>query len=106
MRILYNKLVRDRIPEIIAQDGRTCAVEELDDAAYVLALLAKLVEEAQEVRDAVPEQRMTELADVMEVLDALLLALDIDEATVRAVQAERRVERGGFRRRLQLLWTE
>lgn len=42
----------------------------------------------------------------MELLDALLTALDIDEATVRAVQAKRRAERGGFRRRWQLLWTE
>ncbi len=75
----------------------------MDDVAYLQALLAKLVEEAQEVPDAVPEQRMTELAHILEVMDMLLMVLDIDAATVRAVQANLRVERGGFGQRLNLL---
>ena len=48
----YNKLVRDRIPEIIAAEGRQYATETMADTEYRQALLVKLVEEAQEVADA------------------------------------------------------
>ncbi len=40
----YHKLIRDRIPDVIAAEERQYAVEELDDAAYLPALAAKLVE--------------------------------------------------------------
>lgn len=43
----YNKLVRDRIPEIIRQDGRECGTERMSEAEYVQALREKLVEEAR-----------------------------------------------------------
>ena len=45
-RKTYNKLVRDRIPEIIAADGRQCSTEIMSDDAHRCALLAKLIEEA------------------------------------------------------------
>ena len=48
MRVDYNKLVRDRIPEIIGSRGDHAVIRVLDEAAYRDALLAKLVEEAQE----------------------------------------------------------
>lgn len=74
-----------------------------DDAAYRAALLDKLVEEAREVRDTSPEERVVELACVLEVLESLLLAKGIDEQEVRRVQRARSDERGGFVRRLRLL---
>ncbi len=67
MRHTYNKIVRDRIPEIIAANGRQCGVQMLDERSYGLALLDKLVEEVQGVRDAEPVERITNLADVLEV---------------------------------------
>ena len=51
-RITYDKLVRDRIPDLIRSAGQRCGVEELPDAAFRLALLEKLVEEATEAREA------------------------------------------------------
>lgn len=86
----YNKLVRDRIPEMIEADGKTCEVEVLSDAAFLKALLDKLVEEAQEARDASPSERMTELADVFEVMDAVMRAEGVSEFDVRVVQRQRR----------------
>ncbi len=100
----YNKLVRDRIPEIIRASGRRCETVAMDDAAYRRALLQKLVEEAGEVARADSDQLVSELADLCEVLDALLDAHGIDRDTVLAEQQRRRVERGGFARRLCLLW--
>ena len=96
------KLVRDRIPQIIAADGRSAEVRVLDGPAYETALLDKLLEEAQELREASPEQRLEEAADVYEVLLAVadLSGLSIDDVASRA--DVKRAERGGFRERLWL----
>jgi predicted house-cleaning noncanonical NTP pyrophosphatase (MazG superfamily) len=106
MRQTYNKLVRDRIPEIIHAEGRECASEVLSEQGYIQALLDKLVEEAEEVRTATQEKRATELADLLEVFDALLQAQNISLEEVRTIQEHRQFERGGFAKRLKLLWTE
>ena len=71
-RKIYNKLVRDRIPEIIAADGRQFATEIMNEDEYRRALLAKLVEEAQEVASAEVDEIAKEIADLCEVIDALV----------------------------------
>ena len=105
-RKTYNKLVRDRIPEIIAAEGRQCSTEIMSDDEYRRALLAKLVEEAQEVAAADRHELVKEIADLYEVIDALLIAFDLDRETVLATQQKHRDERGGFEKRIKLLWTE
>jgi predicted house-cleaning noncanonical NTP pyrophosphatase (MazG superfamily) len=104
----YHKLIRDHIPDIIAAEGRQYAIEELDDAAYLPALAAKLVEEAQEAEAALragdQQEILKELADLAEVLDAVLAHQGISPEAGRACQQERRASRGGFDRRLHLLW--
>ncbi len=72
----------------------------------VNALLAKLVEEAQEVSQDSPEELSVELADLFEVVDSILLANNIDPDTVCAIQTERRINRGGFAKRILLKWSE
>ncbi|GAB2777868.1 putative house-cleaning noncanonical NTP pyrophosphatase (MazG superfamily) [Hymenobacter luteus] len=99
----YPKLIRDHIPAIIAQSGRQCRTETMNDEEYRQALRAKLVEEALEVQAASPQELPTELADVLEVFDALLAAHNLNEADVRAIQHTRRQERGGFSQQLKLL---
>jgi predicted house-cleaning noncanonical NTP pyrophosphatase (MazG superfamily) len=106
MRKEYDKLVRDRIPEIIRQDGRQCGVEVMPEDEYVQALKDKLVEEAQEAAAAEPEDLVKELADLYEIVDALMIACGIDRQVVLAKQEERRQSLGGFDQRLRLLWTE
>ena len=69
----------------------------MNEADYRAALLTKLVEEACEVRDATPEELATELADVLEVFDAIVTALDVDREAVWKIQTERRAKRGGLR---------
>ena len=102
----YNKLVRDRIPAIIAADGRQCGTEIMSDDEYRQALLAKLVEEVQEVAAADRDEMVKEIADLYEVIDALLVAFDMDREAVLAMQQKRRDERGGFEKRIKLLWAE
>ena len=71
----YNKLVRDRIPEIIAEDGREPATRILDEDEYIAELERKLREECEEVIAAgdgdTAEHRLEELGDVLEVMLAL-----------------------------------
>jgi len=102
----YNKLVRDRIPEIIRAEGRQCATVVMDDAEFRAALLAKLVEEATETQAATPDELVKELADLCEVLDAILVAHGLQEQEIRTVQQKRRETRGGFFGRIKLLWTD
>ena len=105
-RIPYNKLIRDRIPDIIREHGGTCGAERMTTEAYQQALRDKLVEEAREAADAGPDQLTAELADVYEVVDALIAAYGLSREHVLAVQEQRRAERGAFTQQLRLLWTE
>ncbi len=105
-RQVYDKLIRDRIPEIIRATGKTCAVQTLSADDFEAALRAKLVEESGEASTAAPDQLLAELADIYEVMDALMTLHNIDHDAVFAEQECRREARGGFARRLQLLWTD
>lgn len=100
----YDKLVRDRIPEIIEARGakasfRTCA----DDAEYLTRLVAKLREEIDELDAAEnADEQAEELADVLEVVAALCVRLGLDPAEVEAIRAKKAAERGAFEKRLVL----
>jgi predicted house-cleaning noncanonical NTP pyrophosphatase (MazG superfamily) len=107
MRTHYNKLVRDKIPEIIAGSGRRYSIEVMEVESYRQALLEKLVEEAQEAAASTPGAALlTELADLREVLDAAAAAFGLTADQLSAEQARRRSERGSFAQRIKLLWTE
>jgi predicted house-cleaning noncanonical NTP pyrophosphatase (MazG superfamily) len=106
MRKEYNKLVRDRIPEIIRQSGNQCEVANMSEVEFSQALREKLLEEAQEAAVATPENLVSELADLQEVIDALLTVYGIEREDVLTQQRRKRVERGGFDQRLRLLHTD
>lgn len=106
MRVDYNKLVRDRIPEIIESHGDRPATRVLAEADYRDALLAKLVEEAREASGADTEELPAELADVLEVLQALTKTLGMSWEQLLAIAADKRTRRGGFDRRIFLEYVE
>ena len=81
------KLVRDRVPEIMRADGREPDTPELDEQEYLRSLFDKLSEEAGELRDADPEHRLEEAADVYEVLLAIA---DSIGTTMEQVRGRRR----------------
>jgi predicted house-cleaning noncanonical NTP pyrophosphatase (MazG superfamily) len=105
MRTTYNKLIRDRIPEIIHAAGKQCETEIMPEAEYLQALRDKLVEEALEAQKASTADLATELADLCEVMDALMAAHGLSPEQVKQLQAARREERGGFEKRLRLVWS-
>ena len=106
MRVPYNKLVRDRIPEIIKADGRQPVTRILDQAGYQAALVAKLLEEAQEASAAHAANLPAELADVLEVLQALVCTLGMTWEDFLSLTARKRAERGGFSDRIYLEYVE
>ena len=71
MERVYNKLVRDRIPEIIMSKGETPVTRVLNKSEYKEELEKKLLEEYKEVIEATGSDRVEELADMIEVIRAL-----------------------------------
>ena len=106
MRVVYNKLVRDQIPDIIAADRCQPVTRVMDNPSYRAALRAKLLEEAREAQEAAPEQLLSELADVLEVLRALAAAHGASWEDIESEAARKRAERGGFDQRIFLQYVE
>jgi len=106
MRVVYNKLVRDLIPDIIAANGSQPSTRVLDDAGYRGALRSKLVEEAREAEAASDEQLVSELADVLEVVRALAQAHGMKWDDIELQATRKRVERGGFDCRIFLEYVD
>ncbi|MEK7464931.1 MAG: nucleoside triphosphate pyrophosphohydrolase, partial [Patescibacteria group bacterium] len=77
----------------------------LDEAEFVTALENKLLEEVQEMR-ANKAERKVEIADIYEVLDALIRAYGFSKEEIMALKEKKRTERGGFEKRLLLEGTE
>ena len=92
----YNKLVRDRIPEIIRRSGAAARVGRVDTANATHVLLHKLVEEAVEALTAGGDDLLAELADLQEVQLALLSRLSMTYDMLEEVRRTRLAERGGF----------
>ena len=97
--ITYNKLVRDRIPEIIAASGKTCTTAILSPEEYLRMLDAKLDEELAEYHQ---DQNVEELADLLEVIYAAAKARGWSAAELEQIRTKKAAERGGFEKRILL----
>ena len=95
----YNKLVRDRIPEIIEKTGKRCEIEILNDEEYLKAIDAKLDEELAEYHK---EQNLEELADLLEVIYAAALARGYSLEELENIRIRKAQERGAFNKRILL----
>jgi predicted house-cleaning noncanonical NTP pyrophosphatase (MazG superfamily) len=99
----YNKLVRDKIPQLIKESGRSCTSRILNEKEYFDALLDKIVEEIEEYRISGNEE---ELSDVYEVLDCLVELKEYEPLHLDYLQLIRREQRGSFKDRVLLLDVE
>ena len=99
MKIIHEKLVRDRIPAIIEAAGKTCVTRTLNDADYIAALDGKLREELNEY---LADGSMEELADLLEVMMAVAEARGHRFDEVEAIRRDKAAQRGGFRERIWL----
>ena len=99
----YNKLVRDRIPEIIQAKGGTCKTRILSDEEYVQKLDRKLGEELAEYLDS---HNPEELADLLEVMYACAALQSLTPADLDRIRAEKAAKRGGFADKILLIESE
>lgn len=96
----YHKLIRDKIPEIIGKTGKTCRTEILSEEDYLVLLDKKLTEELAEYQES---KSLEELADLLEVMEAVVSARGYTWEELQAVKAEKKAARGGFDKKLLLL---
>lgn len=102
----FNKLVRDRVPEIIKARGTHPETRELSGEEYLRAQKSKLIEESSELDRALTSDDLKgEIADVLEVTDALAAAYGFSKEELLAAQEKKRVERGGFSKKIFLIST-
>ncbi len=116
-RTEYNKLVRDKIPDIIAKNGGVAQVSTLTTGRYITALYKKVLEEFAELIDAVKaadaeetlsgsDAILEELADVTEVLHAIIRIHGLTPDAVDAKRLAKRHDRGGFEKRVYLEYVD
>ncbi|MBQ8749594.1 MAG: nucleoside triphosphate pyrophosphohydrolase [Clostridia bacterium] len=96
---IHNKLVRDKIPEIINSEGRTCKTRILDDAEFLDSFNQKLQEELQEYLDS---GNVEELADLEEVIRAILDAKNISYSNFENIRKLKVQKRGAFKDKILL----
>ncbi len=96
---IYNKLVRDKIPEIINKNGSTCVTKILNNEEYLKSLNIKLEEELKEYLES---GDVEELADLEEVLRAILDAKKIDYTDFEKIRNSKNEKRGSFKKKIFL----
>lgn len=92
----YGKLVRDNIPEIIKQNGEEPIIRILSKAEYKIELKKKLLEECKEVLEAKDQNRIEELADLLEVMIALGKIQGNTFEDIIKICESKRIRRGSF----------
>lgn len=91
--ITHNKLVRDKIPEIIIKSGKTAVFRPLSDEEYLKMLDQKLSEELNEY---LSDHSMEEIADLLEVICAVVKARGSSMEAVEKIRLSKKEKRGGF----------
>lgn len=100
---IYNKLVRDNIPEIIEKDGEIPFIKILNETEFKVELERKLLEEYHEVLNASNrEERLEELADMLEIITTLSFIENSNLETVLSIMEEKREKKGGFSKKIFL----
>ena len=97
--ITYNKLVRDKIPEIIKASGKKCDAAGLTDKDFLYMLDKKLGEEVKEYQES---HEVEELADVLEVIYAIAETLGVSKKQLEDIRVEKAEKRGAFEKQILL----
>lgn len=96
-RFKVNKLIRDKIPEITLMDGVKTFTRELEPDEYIKRLNDKLIEEVKEVIQAKGKMEIVEeLADVLEVINAIASLNNLSFQDIEAARFKKKVAKGGF----------
>ena len=99
----YNKAIRDKIPEIIAESGKKCNLKQLDDESFLAELEKKLSEEVNEYTES---KDVEELADLLEVIYRISELRGVNSDELDKIRKEKAKERGKFDSNLFLIDAE
>ena len=103
MNKIYQKLVRDRIPEIIEETGKEFSVCQVSGERLKAYAMKKLQEEVQEF---VEDPSAEEAADIMEIFHFICQRLSLKDSEIMAQTTAKRIARGGFDMGFVLEWVE
>ncbi len=97
MKEIYNKLVRDKIPEVLNKKWIDFEIRILSEKEKIKFLKEKLKEEVQELLDTeIREDKIWEFADIFEVLYSLAEENNISLEEIEKIRVNKKIERGGF----------
>ncbi|MFC4022333.1 phosphoribosyl-ATP pyrophosphohydrolase [Oceanobacillus longus] len=104
----YNKLVRDRIPQIIENSGKSCKTDTLNHDRYILELKKKVMEEVEEYQQAATkEDALEELADLLELIHTLVKDVhDSSMEELEKIRSDKAEKRGGYEEKVFLVEVE
>jgi predicted house-cleaning noncanonical NTP pyrophosphatase (MazG superfamily) len=91
--VIYNKAIRDKIPEIIKESGKNCNVKKLDDSEFLIRLEKKLVEELEEYQES---KNVEELADILEVIYRISKLKGVVSDELDKIRQKKAEQRGKF----------
>ena len=100
---IYNKLVRDKIPELIESDGGKCVTHILSEKEFITALETKLDEEVAEYH---ADKNLEEMADVLEVLRTICIAKGYTLEELEQLRAKKAAKKGEFEEKIFLEYVE
>lgn len=104
---IYNKLVRDRIPEVIENTGKSFSTRILDEKEYHSELRKKMHEELKEYEETVNnEDALEELADLLELIHAAASVHGATYSQLEEIRKKKAGKRGGFNERIFLIEVE
>jgi predicted house-cleaning noncanonical NTP pyrophosphatase (MazG superfamily) len=99
----YNKVIRDKIPEIIAESGKKYDLKQLDDESFLAELEKKLIEEVNEYAES---KDVEELADLLEVIYRISELRGVNSDELDEIRKEKAEKRGKFSSNLFLIDSE
>jgi len=100
--IRYNKVIRDKIPDIIKKSGNECNVKTLSDEQFLIELEKKLREEVEEYLES---ESVKELADIIEVIERISQLKGVSFDQLEIIRQKKADERGRFKDNLFLIST-
>ncbi len=105
-RIYYHKLIRDKIPDRIRAAGADAKYRRMDQRAFIRELVRKVEEEASGMQQAKNRSELIdEIADVVDVLDEVRRVKKISQKEIEIAQKRNFKRKGGFRKKLFLVWS-
>lgn len=107
LRYKVDKLIRDKIPEILREDNIVVSARKMEKYEYINRLKDKLLEESKEVLKAnTTAELKEELADVLEVIHALIDMYNLPYQEIEDTRLQKKNEKGGFEERIYNAYVE